>query len=379
MNPTLRALNGFGLGARVGERQRIGDPRDWLRAQIRGNTPPVINPPSEATPQAISDALRTFRMVGAAQNEEQRRDARRQARRRLVEIAAAESRAALTERATTESPVRRTPGRVLVQPLVRVGRREGARGAARGQLRARSDPPARARTIRGHGAGVRAASRDARLPRQLPIDRPELARCAGRRARPRPAARSQRELRARAARAAHARRQRRLHAAGRAGAREDSDGLDGRWTCARPARQSMRPAQPAAGVQGELADRCRTRSASRSRSCCTSRERRPCWAWIQRRRAKTRASGRSARCAAIRRPRVSSRRSSSRTSSATSRRPPAVDRDRARVPRHATAICAPYPRALIDLPEAWTRWRTEVPHAAGLARGRAARVQRRRP
>jgi uncharacterized protein (DUF1800 family) len=104
MNPTLRALNGFGLGARVGERQRIGDPRDWLRAQVRGNAPPVIDAPPEATPQAITDALRTFRMVGAAQNEEQRRDARRDARRRLVEIAAAESRAALTERATTDRP-----------------------------------------------------------------------------------------------------------------------------------------------------------------------------------------------------------------------------------------------------------------------------------
>jgi uncharacterized protein (DUF1800 family) len=34
MDPRLRALNGFGLGARVGERERIADPRGWLRTQI---------------------------------------------------------------------------------------------------------------------------------------------------------------------------------------------------------------------------------------------------------------------------------------------------------------------------------------------------------
>lgn len=104
MNPTLRALNGFGLGARVGERQRIGDPKEWLRGQLRGKKPPAIDAPPEATPQAIADAIRTFRAVGAAQNEEQRREARREARRRLVDIAAAESRAALMTRAMSDRP-----------------------------------------------------------------------------------------------------------------------------------------------------------------------------------------------------------------------------------------------------------------------------------
>ena len=58
MNSTLRALNRFGLGARVGERRRIGDPRGWLRAQLKGGAPrafrrrPKPLPPPSATPSA---------------------------------------------------------------------------------------------------------------------------------------------------------------------------------------------------------------------------------------------------------------------------------------------------------------------------------------
>ena len=96
MNSTLRALNRFGLGARVGERQRIDDPRGWLRSQLRGDEP-LIPVPAEATPAAIAEAIRAFRMVGQASQQD-----RQQARRRLVEVAASESRAALTARATTE-------------------------------------------------------------------------------------------------------------------------------------------------------------------------------------------------------------------------------------------------------------------------------------
>ena len=102
MDATLRALNGFGLGARIGERQRLRDPRGWLRAQVQeGN--PVIGAPAEASPKAISDAVRAFRMIGQT-NEQQRQQTRRELRRRLVEIAAAESRTALTTRATSERP-----------------------------------------------------------------------------------------------------------------------------------------------------------------------------------------------------------------------------------------------------------------------------------
>jgi uncharacterized protein (DUF1800 family) len=109
MDTALRALNGFGLGARAGERRRTTDPRGWLRAQLDGR-PPLLPAPAEATPTAIAEAIRAFRTIGQAgaqtplSNDEKRREARQMARRALVNIAAAESRAALTERATTDRP-----------------------------------------------------------------------------------------------------------------------------------------------------------------------------------------------------------------------------------------------------------------------------------
>ncbi|HET9467859.1 MAG TPA: DUF1800 family protein, partial [Vicinamibacterales bacterium] len=102
MHPTLRALNGFGLGARAGERQRIDDPRGWLRAQLRGNAP-LLDAPSDSGSSAIAEAIRAFRMVGQADDQE-RREARQRARRALVSIASAESRAVLTERVTSDRP-----------------------------------------------------------------------------------------------------------------------------------------------------------------------------------------------------------------------------------------------------------------------------------
>jgi uncharacterized protein (DUF1800 family) len=98
MNATLRALNGFGLGARVRERQRIGDPRAWLHAQLSGG-PPALAPPAGATSQAISEAVRAFRMAGQADQQ-----MRQELRRRLVQVATAESGAALGARVATERP-----------------------------------------------------------------------------------------------------------------------------------------------------------------------------------------------------------------------------------------------------------------------------------
>ena len=102
MTPTLRALNGFGLGARPGERQRMGDARGWLRAQLQGNAP-LVNAPADSGSSAIADAIHAFRAIGQGDDQE-RREARQQARRALVSIAAAESRAALTERVTSDRP-----------------------------------------------------------------------------------------------------------------------------------------------------------------------------------------------------------------------------------------------------------------------------------
>ena len=98
MDTALRALNRFGLGARVGERRRISDPRAWLRAQLDGGAPVLAAPPA-GTPAALGDAIRAFR--GPARQAPQQRQ---QLRRTLVEIGAQESVASLTMRVTTERP-----------------------------------------------------------------------------------------------------------------------------------------------------------------------------------------------------------------------------------------------------------------------------------
>jgi uncharacterized protein (DUF1800 family) len=119
MNSTLRALNGFGLGAGAGERQRLGDARGWLRAQLQDGAP-LLPAPVEGSASAIADAIRAFRSIGQAVNPqraatapgtppagaeaERRRQARQQARRALVAIAAAESRASIMQRVTTDRP-----------------------------------------------------------------------------------------------------------------------------------------------------------------------------------------------------------------------------------------------------------------------------------
>ena len=98
MDPTLRALNRFGLGARRGERRNIGDAREWLRSQLDGGAPSLA-PPSGITPTAVGEALRAIRMAGQGDEQE-----RRQARRRVVEMSQAEMHAALTARVTSERP-----------------------------------------------------------------------------------------------------------------------------------------------------------------------------------------------------------------------------------------------------------------------------------
>jgi len=98
MDAKIRALNRFGLGARSGESRTIGDPRGWLRAQLEGGAP-VRTAPDLASAAAIAEAVRAFRQAG--QSDPQQRQA---ARRRLVEIASAEARAALEARATSTRP-----------------------------------------------------------------------------------------------------------------------------------------------------------------------------------------------------------------------------------------------------------------------------------
>lgn len=98
MDPTLRALNGFGLGARIGERQRVREPRDWLLSQLEGE-PSVLAAPPGASPEQIAEAVRGMRALAGASQE-----ARRAARQALVTVALAESRAALDARVASERP-----------------------------------------------------------------------------------------------------------------------------------------------------------------------------------------------------------------------------------------------------------------------------------
>jgi uncharacterized protein (DUF1800 family) len=98
MNTSLRALNRFGLGARRGERQTIGDGRQWLRAQLDGPAPSLAAP-AGVNASAIGAALRAIRMAGQGDEQE-----RRQARRRVGEMSQAEMHAALTARITSDRP-----------------------------------------------------------------------------------------------------------------------------------------------------------------------------------------------------------------------------------------------------------------------------------
>jgi uncharacterized protein (DUF1800 family) len=98
MDATIRALNRFSLGARPGERRAISDPRGWLRAQLDGG-PPSLSAPEGASAGEIGDAIRGLRMLGQGDPE-----ARRLARQRLVQLGAAEARAALTERVVSTRP-----------------------------------------------------------------------------------------------------------------------------------------------------------------------------------------------------------------------------------------------------------------------------------
>jgi uncharacterized protein (DUF1800 family) len=134
MDTALRALNRFGLGARIGERRRVTDSQAWLRAQLEGGAPAIAAPPAGA-PAALGDALRAFRGPGRRTPEQ-----RQQLRLALVEIGAQESVAALTTRVTTERPfVERlvafwsnhlcvsTAAKVLVVPLAGGYEREAIR------------------------------------------------------------------------------------------------------------------------------------------------------------------------------------------------------------------------------------------------------------
>jgi uncharacterized protein (DUF1800 family) len=99
MNPTLTALNRFGLGARPGQAARIGDPRAWLTGQLEGPQP-ALEDSSLPDRDAITAAIRGLREAQTARDEA----ARAEARRRVREINQAEMKAALGARIDSERP-----------------------------------------------------------------------------------------------------------------------------------------------------------------------------------------------------------------------------------------------------------------------------------
>lgn len=98
MNPAVHALNRFGFGARPGQSRVLDDPRAWLRTQLRAGAP-MLPVPDQADPATIASAMRIYREQSKIGKVE-----RQQARNRLIAIAAAEGRAALVARATSERP-----------------------------------------------------------------------------------------------------------------------------------------------------------------------------------------------------------------------------------------------------------------------------------
>ena len=97
MDASLRALNRFGLGARIGERAALRDARGWLLEQT--DRAPALAAPNGSTPTEMSNALRSLRMLNQGNEEE-----RRQARQRLVRLVAAEQQSALAERVRSRQP-----------------------------------------------------------------------------------------------------------------------------------------------------------------------------------------------------------------------------------------------------------------------------------
>lgn len=99
MNPALRALNRFGMGARMGERRALSDPRGWLEAQLEPRNALLTG---RDLPTAEDAAEATRRVQEAQRGKDQ--DATREARGGLRRILTTEERAALGRRVTSDTP-----------------------------------------------------------------------------------------------------------------------------------------------------------------------------------------------------------------------------------------------------------------------------------
>ena len=94
MNATLRALNRFGMGARVQDKDEISDPRNWLKSQLDPSRTGIqaTNLPSL---EEVGSALRQSRQSQNASDQETRRKGRRGlqqiAEKRFLELFSSES------------------------------------------------------------------------------------------------------------------------------------------------------------------------------------------------------------------------------------------------------------------------------------------------
>lgn len=100
MNEKIRALNRFGLGARVGQTAEVGEPRGWLKDQLAGPAPAMAPdaeiPSREAPAEALRALLRARRQEDAS--------AREEARRAIRDVVRAEARALLRTRIWSDRP-----------------------------------------------------------------------------------------------------------------------------------------------------------------------------------------------------------------------------------------------------------------------------------
>ena len=96
MDTTIRALTRFGLGARIGEPESVGDGRQWLRAQLERPQPTLAG----AELAEIASVIRKLREAQRAQDREQLMAMQR----RVREIQSGELSTMLSARVTSDTP-----------------------------------------------------------------------------------------------------------------------------------------------------------------------------------------------------------------------------------------------------------------------------------
>ena len=374
MNPTLRALNGFGLGARPGERRRV-DRRARLAARAAARRRAAVcarRPKARRAPLPMPSA-RSARSARATIRRDERRASRRGAR----------SSALRRPKAAPRSPSASRPNGRSSSGSSRSGRIISACRSAR-RSSSRRSPAATSAKPSGRmcSAGSKTWCSRRRSIRRCSSTSTTSNRSGRRLAGPRSAAAAQGQRRG--LNENYARELLELHTLGVDGGYTQQDVqelakiLTG-WTVGGLGRGAGQQTAPAARGAESMAGQPRSTdaSASRFRSCCTSRERKPCSARDTAKPASKKASA-SIRALA-RHPSTARFVATKLVTHFVSDEPPAAAVDRiARVFRDTDGDLARRVRRADRSARGVERRRAEVPHAAGLAGRRAARVRRDR-